>query len=470
MNNSVAILVLGLILFGNILSVIIFFIYHFANQNENNKLPLYIIAKTLQAFAWLTYILLINNFTGYVVLIPNLFLFIGSAIEVYCLIQIDKKTNLHLIRDLFSITFLGVLLYIWFIDSINLRIVFLSGTISILFAYLFVYRVLKPNNSKMKTVVGWIALFYSLSQLFRALNSYFTTSEIAAYTIDTQQLFTAFLWIAITYTFPVFYLLILKEQVNQELDNYKKTLEVKVHSRTRELEASLEREKELGQLKTSFISMASHEFRTPLTAINAIADVLKKYKGKLSPENIDQRLDKIKSEVMDMTGMLEDILIIGKSDSQKLQFNPVEFNFLAHLNTVISEYQLGQSTVRTISISNPENEEIMVKADPKWTKHIIVNLLSNAIKYSEDDTPIEIEVTRKVNELKFSFKDYGIGIPKDDLNQIFEPFHRAQNVENIQGTGIGLVVLQKAVELQGGSIEVESEVGVGTTFTVSIPQ
>ena len=249
------------------------------------------------------------------------------------------------------------------------------------------------------------------------------------------------------------------------LNEYKKNLESKVEFRTRELQESLAREKELGQLKTSFVSMASHEFRTPLTSIKATSDIILRYFDKFSRDDIDERLEKIKREVEDMTIMLEDILIIGKSDAQKLDYNPELLNIVDLITNIITEYQLSESEIRPITydISSPV---IMVNADKKWIKHVVINLFSNATKYSEKNKPIEIIIKQKQSSISFCFLDYGIGISKEDIKLLFEPFHRGKNVQNISGTGLGLSVVQKAVELHNGKIEVESKIGKGSSFKV----
>ncbi|MFT4664919.1 MAG: signal transduction histidine kinase, partial [Gammaproteobacteria bacterium] len=248
------------------------------------------------------------------------------------------------------------------------------------------------------------------------------------------------------------------------LNEHKENLESKVESRTQELQ----REKELGQLKTSFVSMASHEFRTPLTSINAIADIILRYYEKLSRDDINKRLEKIKEEVEDMVIMLEDILIIGKSDAQKLDYNPELLDIIPLIRDIITEYQFGESEKRSIvyDITLPV---IMAQVDKKWIKHIIINLFSNAIKYSDKDKQIEISIKKYHSGISFSFKDYGIGISKQDIKLLFKPFHRGENVQNISGTGLGLSVLQKAVELHKGKIEVKSEIGKGSYFRIILP-
>jgi signal transduction histidine kinase len=256
---------------------------------------------------------------------------------------------------------------------------------------------------------------------------------------------------------------------NEEKAKRANELEYKIKFRTKELEESLEREKELGMLKTNFFSMASHEFRTPLTSIKATSEVIHRYFDKLSRDDIDGRLEKIKSEVDYMMVMLEDILIIGKSESQNLHYDPNIFDIVSLIKHLITEYQLSEYENRNI-VYNISPPIIEVAADKKWIKHIVLNLISNAIKYSDNKKPIEITIEQKKSSVSFCFKDYGIGISKKDIKQLFEPFHRGENVGNISGSGLGLSVLKKAVDLHNGKIEVESDVNKGSSFKVTLPK
>ena len=258
----------------------------------------------------------------------------------------------------------------------------------------------------------------------------------------------------------------LKNLIKQKETNFS-LLQI-TKEKNKEIEKSLESEKELGILKTNFVSMVSHEFRTPLAAINANSDIILRYFDKLSRDDINERLGKIKSEVLDMTVMLEDILIIGKSDAQKLDFNPVSLDIVSLIKEIITEYQLSEPKSRTI-IYNISTPIIMIPADKKWIKHVVNNLLSNAIKYSGEDKQIEISIKKEPTGISFSFKDYGVGISKEDIAMLFEPFYRGKNVGEISGTGLGLVILQKALDLHKGKIEVESEIDKGSNFRVILP-
>jgi PAS domain S-box-containing protein len=258
------------------------------------------------------------------------------------------------------------------------------------------------------------------------------------------------------------------DKLRTEMDNYKSNLEETVKKRTFELENSLEKVKELGILKTSFVAMASHEFRTPLAAIQAATDVILRYKDKLSQEDIDKRLFKIKKEIKGMVTMLEDILIMGKSDVQKLEFNATELDLVVLVKNIISEYQLTQEIEREVIFQFSSNK-IMLIADPKWINSIVINLFSNALKYSEPPSSISIEIRHAKNEVILSVTDKGIGISEKDQKSLFDPFHRGENVGDIQGTGLGLSVIEKAIDLHKGKIKVESKLNIGSTFIVSLP-
>lgn len=253
-----------------------------------------------------------------------------------------------------------------------------------------------------------------------------------------------------------------------ELSNHRENLENLVKTRTKELEASLEREQELGKMKTSFVSMASHEFRTPLTAIKATADVILRYQEQLSKNDVEKRLHKIINEVGDMTIMLDDILIMGKADSQRLEFNPTNLNIIALVKEIIEDYQLSQEVKREVIIQS-SSDQLLVNADPKWIKHIVNNLFSNAIKYSEAPKPIEISIGLENQMVCLIIKDYGIGINKTDHDSLFEPFVRGVNVGVIAGAGLGLAVMKKGVDLHHGAISFNSEIGKGTSFKVLLP-
>ncbi|GEL09891.1 His Kinase A (phospho-acceptor) domain-containing protein [Flavobacterium glycines] len=258
------------------------------------------------------------------------------------------------------------------------------------------------------------------------------------------------------------------ESKNAELNEYRENLENLVIDRTKELEQSLMREKELGILKTNFISMASHEFRTPLTSIQGLTELVLNYFDRLTIEQIKERLKKINVEVTNMTNMLEDVLIIGQVDSDKIVFTPIELNLVEFVKEIIYEYQLFKIAKREVDFRFV-SDEIVCNVDIKLMKQIVLNLFSNALKYSEFPKPILISFLKENDSVIFSVTDQGIGISKKEQKLIFEPFFRANNVENIPGTGLGLTIIERAVNMHNGKIEVLSELGKGTTFRIVLP-
>jgi len=261
-------------------------------------------------------------------------------------------------------------------------------------------------------------------------------------------------------------LIIIGQDITEMVD-YREELEEKIEERTKELRIALENEKELNELKSRFVSMASHEFRTPLSAIGFAAGFLKKYIDKIDKEKINNKLDKINTQVKHITSLLDDILIIGKSDAN-IKFKPQLINFFNFLEPLLDEVYMGTKNSHEIRLLS-KNEAIEIEIDPKLGRNIYINLLTNAIKFSPKQNHILFENYIKDGFLVSKITDFGIGIPEDELKTVFDPFHRAKNTEAIQGTGLGLPIVKEAVEAHGGTIEVKSIQNKETTFIVKIP-
>jgi PAS domain S-box-containing protein len=238
---------------------------------------------------------------------------------------------------------------------------------------------------------------------------------------------------------------------------------------------ALEKEKELGDLRSRFISMASHEFRTPLSIISSSTGIMENYYQRLSEEKKQQHFKRIQSSIKHMTELLDDVLTMSKAEAEKMAFNPQSLDILDFCRDLIAELQLSSSK-HTIIFTIPETQEInsqdplIVEFDPKLLRQILTNLLTNAIKYSPPESNIDLNLKVEGLELIFEVKDHGIGIPVDDLNKLFTTFHRATNTGNIQGTGLGLAIVKKCVDLHQGEIEVHSILNEGSTFTLRLPK
>ncbi|CAG0943956.1 MAG: Adaptive-response sensory-kinase SasA [Rhodocyclaceae bacterium] len=238
-----------------------------------------------------------------------------------------------------------------------------------------------------------------------------------------------------------------------------------------EIRAALEKQKELSELKTRFVSMTSHEFRTPLAAILSSAELLKHYGERLPEGEKTELVDSIGQSVRRMTHMLEDILTIGRAEAGRLGFAPAPLELRAMCERIVDEAaRAAQAEGRrgdriVLRMAGGEAQALL---DERLMRHILGNLLSNALKYSPDDKPVALTVEADAAGLRFTVADEGIGIPPEDLPHLFETFHRARNVGNVSGTGLGLAIVRQAVELHGGRIEADSAPGAGSRFTVTL--
>lgn len=253
-------------------------------------------------------------------------------------------------------------------------------------------------------------------------------------------------------------------------------LEARVNERTTELieakaevEHALEKERELGSLKSRFVSMASHEFRTPLSTILSSVTLIDRYEDAVYTEKRKKHISRIKASVRNLTSILNDFLSLGKLEEGKIQLRPKVFKLKPLLEALYDEMQAISKKGQRIQLSFiGENEDI--RQDDQVLKNVLHNLLSNAIKYSEEDTTITFKVELTTSEMHIEVQDAGIGIPEEEQHHLFERFFRAHNATNIQGTGLGLSIVKEYSELMGGNITFESTVGVGTSFKLAIPR
>ncbi len=236
----------------------------------------------------------------------------------------------------------------------------------------------------------------------------------------------------------------------------------------KELIRMLEREKELSDLKTKFVSMVSHEFRTPLTIIRSSAQLVEKFYSTLNDEEKKEYLERIIKTVDFMKDLIENVIFIGKTDINKIQSNPTTVSINEFCKNVINDFQLTLSTKRVLNYKF-EGSDKNIAIDSKLLRHIIVNIISNAIKYSADNKSVDIIVSSNQEQLIIKVRDFGIGIAEEEQNKIFDLFYRGKNVGNISGTGLGMSIILRALEILNGKIEVSSKINQGSLFTVTIP-
>ena len=235
-----------------------------------------------------------------------------------------------------------------------------------------------------------------------------------------------------------------------------------------ELLKSLAREKELGQLKSNFVSMVSHEFRTPLGVIMSSAEILENYLDQLEPEDRREQLLSIRKNTRRMADLMEEVLVLGMVEAGKLDFRPADLDFNSFCRRLVDELQSATNNKCLVQIAMPEDATAAC-ADERLLQHVFTNLLSNAMKYSPAGSTVHFEIERDGDTAVCRIRDHGMGIPEADLERLFSAFYRGRNAGQVPGTGLGLTIVKRCVELHRGKIKVESTVGRGTTVTVKLP-
>lgn len=251
--------------------------------------------------------------------------------------------------------------------------------------------------------------------------------------------------------------------------NHAAELEERVRERTLALEIALAKEKELSELKSRFVSMVSHEFRTPLASIQTSTDLLVHYFARMTRERRNEALLKIQYEIKRLTTILENVLTFGRAEAVGVAITPLEVDLVELCRRVVADVKRDLHGSHEIEfLTNCAVGQ--VRLDEKVMRHALNNLLENAVKYSPLGSRVKLALTLDAAQATLAVTDRGIGIDAHDRDHVFEPFHRGTNVGNVQGTGLGLVIVKHAVEAHSGRIEVQSAPGQGTTFTVMLPR
>jgi len=273
-----------------------------------------------------------------------------------------------------------------------------------------------------------------------------------------------------------------EKEAEEQLKEYAAHLEELVENRTHalkesilalqqakeEVSFSLEKEKELGQLKSRFVSMASHEFRTPLSAVQLSASLIEKYAQPYDNENIRKHVAKIKGAVGTLTSILNDFLSLEKLEAGKVEVSCTPFDLVKFSEEITEELQLLAKQNQSI-IYQHTGITSMANLDQNLVRHCVINLIGNAIKYSGENTFIEFNTEIGPGHCIITIKDNGIGIPEADQKHLFEAFFRAHNTGNIPGTGLGLNIVARYAGLMKGHIDFKSNINKGTLFTITFP-
>lgn len=266
-----------------------------------------------------------------------------------------------------------------------------------------------------------------------------------------------------------------RKNAEQKLLDYSENLELKIEERTNELllnesklKIALEKEKELGELKSRFVSMASHEFRTPLSTILSSASLIQKYTSTEQDPKRVKHVERIKSSVRNLTAILNDFLSLEKLESGKTsKHESSEIQLIEFFNQIIDEVAITSKPHRKIIFNHSGSQKVYT--DEILLRNILINLISNGLKYSSDESELIINSKIEKKLLVVDIIDQGIGIPNNEKQHMFTRFFRATNASNIQGTGLGLTIVKRYLDLLEGTIHFESFEGVGTTFTIELP-
>lgn len=256
----------------------------------------------------------------------------------------------------------------------------------------------------------------------------------------------------------------IRKQSENELVKLNAELEQKVQERTQSLSEALEKEKDLNELKSRFVSMASHEFRTPLSTILSSAYLLAKYHSTEEQPKRDRHIQRIASSVNTLNDILNDFLSVGKIEEGKIQVRFADVDIEQSIAAIINELQTIIKPGQQINYAHTGERSFFL--DATMLKHIVMNLVSNAIKFSPENSSITVKTDNLKHTLTLSVRDEGIGITAEDQQHLFERFFRGENVTNIQGTGLGLHIVAKYAELMNGDIYCDSEIGNGTEFSI----
>lgn len=255
-----------------------------------------------------------------------------------------------------------------------------------------------------------------------------------------------------------------RSQVSRTLHRLNEMLEMQLQDQMSELMKA----KQLNQQRSNFVSMISHDFRNPLTTILLTTGLLQENGHKLSPAQKVRQYQRIRSAIQNMTGLLDEILLVGKSDAGKLKCQLVPLNLNHFCADLIEDFRLTIHEGHQLVFTS-QGELNSGLWDENLLKHILANLLSNSIKYSPAGGIITLTIIRQGEQVVFRVQDQGLGISEEDQQRLFNPFQRGSNIGNISGTGLGLAIVKNCLEVHGGQITVESQENQGSTFTVTLP-
>jgi len=394
----------------------------------------------------------------FIIEVPEMFIYAVMTFFLFLLWrQLFKNKWIEIpfiLGSLNSVT--GIILANYFIGwESNFNIYFI-----ILLAALFLY----PGWKIWKRSLYLITTFCLYVILYFTLSDFDGVSPIDAEILKYLSLLNTVSAVGILITVLLFFNSSIVE-MQENLENKNRDL----NQKAAELDYSLSKEKELGQIKTSFVSTASHQFRTPLALIQSNTELLEMLNDmdvKQEPEKYKKITNRIRVAISKMTDLMDEVLVLGKLTSGNVYHKPEDLDLVEFSNVLIQQFNSIQEDGRKLDFKI-DGESYQVNLDPKLLGHTLTNIISNAFKYSVGKENPELRIHFKPTEVVLSIKDYGLGIPEEEQLHLFEPFFRADNVTEIEGTGLGLSIAKEYVEVNKGQITATSILGEGSCFEIT---
>jgi len=398
----------------------------------------------LQGATWIMYIIWANNLNGIMMSLSNLFFYSGLALEVYCMITTENNNKKRVAISYATLSILSVIFYTLFRENIEIRVFITSLFVSALFLHLFTKFIFKFRPLTIKPVIGGIALVAAFAHMCRGIFSIYQHIELPIFSDNFIQTFTGFIWIIVSFTFPIMFLYLLKSQDNVRLN-------------------------ELNITKNNFFRIIGHDLKSPIAQMIQLSYLIEEKYKELSDEDLLKYIRAMKDSSLRGLKFLESLLNWATAQTGAISYNPSDESLHNLVNDNI-ELLKKNADIKNIKIINQVDKDSIVNVDKNMINTVIRNLLSNAIKFTYTDGVIEVGNTNKYDKIEIYVKDNGKGIPKEKCKNLFkiDSEYSTLGTNNEIGTGIGLLLCKEFINHHKGEIWVESEINKGAKFYFSV--
>ncbi|MFD1293753.1 sensor histidine kinase [Lutibacter holmesii] len=437
--------IINLLAIGNGVFSIIFLFFIYSHKNKRTALMFFAVGKILQTISWVLFIYYQNNLTSQVMGIGNIFQYFGLTFEVFGFTYVFTQRSKEKIVIWMLICSLFSVLYFFLASNIIVRVIISSCLFFGLYTFMFTRLVFSKSHTNTQHIVGWLALIFGLIHLCRGVYSVWFQVEFEIYNNAVMQVITGYMYIIVTFTFPVFLLLIVIEKDNQELY-------------------------ELNTTKNKLFRIIGHDLKSPMIQLANIAQIIDMKKGSMGELELEKLGFAIRDSSLRTSKLLDDLLSWARSQSNSLAIKEEKICIKDNFDENIDLFK-GKLNEKNIEVINRISATQFVKCDANMLNTIIRNLLSNAIKFSFKNGKIDIYSNCENDICTISIKDEGMGIEKSNLKKMFkiDSNFTTLGTNDEKGTGIGLALCKEFVEKNKGEISVESTINKGTIFHFSLP-